>query len=96
MLPTQLTPLPQLRAELETCPIMDSHLSLLLGLRRVLVRHYNAVSPTILQAVPAARRRDFHRYRQALMAPAPFPAPSWAEQYAQTEQALALLEALQP
>lgn len=86
--------LPQLRLELETCAQMDASRSLLLRLRRQLVRHYHTVPCASLQAASLEQRRQYHENLRALTAPAPFPAPCWAVQYAQTEQALALLEQL--
>lgn len=85
---------PQLRQELESCATMDASRSLLLSLRRQLVRHYHAVPYASLQAALIGLRRQYQTSLTALMAPAPFPAPSWAQQYAQTEQALLVLEQL--
>lgn len=90
MLPT----LPHLRHELETCATRDAGLSLLLALRRTLVRHYHLVPYATLQAAPESLRRQYYESLRALTAPAPFPAPSWSQQYAHTEQALAVLEQL--
>ena len=71
-----LPPLPQLRLELEICATLDAHLSVLLTLRRTLVRHYHAVPYANQQAAPVALRRQFYACLTALTAPAPFPAPS--------------------
>lgn len=89
-----LLDLPQLRDELESCETMSASRSLLSMVRRRLVRHYHAVPYASLQAASLGLRRQYQQSLTALLAPARFPAPSWAQQYAQTEQALAVLEQL--
>ena len=82
--------LSQLRQELETCATLDARRSL----RRRLVRHYHAVPYASLQAASLGLWHQYQASLTALTAPAPFPAPHWDVQYAQTEQALLVLEQL--
>ena len=63
-------------------------------LRRSLVRHYHLVPYASLQAASLGLRHQYQQNLTALMALAPFPAPNWDVQYAQTEQALLVLEQL--
>lgn len=83
----------QLRLELQASDSSDSFgRSVLLAIRRELLRLLQSVSNPQLQLLPAELRQPVLDARQALQAPAPFPAPSWDVQYIHTEHVLNLLE----
>ncbi|MCB2409579.1 hypothetical protein [Hymenobacter lucidus] len=85
--------LTQLRRELEASDSSDTFgLSVLLAIRRELVRLLQSIPDKQVQKLPKELQHDFSQSFRRLIARVPFPAPSWEQQYQETEQALAVLE----
>jgi hypothetical protein len=87
------TRLTQLRRELEASDSSDSFgLSVLLSIRRELLRLMQSVADSQVQQLPQGLQNSFTHSFGKLLAQVPFPAPGWAQQYQETEQALQVVE----
>jgi hypothetical protein len=87
------TRLTQLRRELEASDSSDSFgLSVLLSIRRELIRLMQSVADSQVQQLPKDLQKSFTHSLGKLIAQVPFPAPGWEQQYQETEQALQVVE----
>jgi hypothetical protein len=85
--------LTQLRRELEATNSSDAFgLSVLLAIRRELVRLMHSVADSQVQQLSKGLQTRFTQSFRKLIARVPFPAPGWEQQYQETEQALQIME----